>query len=255
MKSLVHLKPAKKVGLGVEVADRLRDAILQGDFAPGERLREPEIAKSLEVSRAPIREAFSILEREGLILIRPHRGAHVARLSQRDVIEVYSIRLALERLAVEFAVCMATEQDFETMAAIVEQMERGLANGVSIRDATNLDIQFHDALYRASGNHRLAEMWDNIKSLVYIFLFSANLANRDLRGTVETHRSVLDALRTRDPQVAIRAMEQQFRKSYIHITGQYSKNEQAEETNFTLPQGNVTIELIGELTSSAPANN
>src|SRR5512147_2302861 len=94
------LEPAKSNGLFQEVADRLREAILQGRFRPGERLREAELATMLEVSRGPVREALTRLEHEGLVTTRRNRGATVSRLSKEDEEEVRSLRLTLERLAV-----------------------------------------------------------------------------------------------------------------------------------------------------------
>ena len=86
---------------------QLRAAILSGQCAPGEHLREVEIADRYDVSRGPVREALLQLEREGLVLLRRNRGAVVARLSRADLEEVYSLRLALERLAVAQAARMA----------------------------------------------------------------------------------------------------------------------------------------------------
>src|SRR6185503_14103153 len=98
--------------LADSIRGRLRDAILTGGFAPGEHLREVEIAAKYDVSRGPVREALLQLEREGLVLLRRNRGAVVARLSRADLDEVYSLRLALERLAVVEAARHGTEADF-----------------------------------------------------------------------------------------------------------------------------------------------
>src|SRR5688500_8639692 len=84
-------------GLGVDIAERLRAAILDGYFGPGERLPEEQLARSMGVSRGPVREALVKLEREGLILIRRNRGAFVAQLSSEDLDEVYTLRAAIER--------------------------------------------------------------------------------------------------------------------------------------------------------------
>src|SRR6476469_10949085 len=106
--SPLPLTPTVKRSLADDVVDRLRDAIFHGSFKPGEALREEQLAAMLDVSRGPVREALVQLEREGLVIVRRHRGATVARLSRRDLEEVYSLRLALERLAVQRAVRHAT---------------------------------------------------------------------------------------------------------------------------------------------------
>src|SRR5215468_8309890 len=118
--SALPLTPAVKRSLADDVVDRLRDAIFHGSFKPGEPLREEQLAASLDVSRGPVREALVQLEREGLVIVRRHRGATVARLSRLDAEEVYSLRLALERLAVQRAVRSATEADFAALEEVME---------------------------------------------------------------------------------------------------------------------------------------
>src|SRR6202048_2636796 len=105
--------------LAHSIRSRLREAILKGDFAPGEHVREVEIAARYEVSRGPVREALAQLEQEGLVLLRRNRGAVVARLSRADLEEVYSLRLALERLAVARAAQYGTEADFGVMDGVL----------------------------------------------------------------------------------------------------------------------------------------
>ena len=92
--------PARRRGLADEVADRIRDAIFSGAYAPGEQLREVELSEALDVSRGPVREALFRLEREGLVHTAWHRGATVTTLASEDVAEISSLRAALERLAV-----------------------------------------------------------------------------------------------------------------------------------------------------------
>src|SRR5215210_2156420 len=105
--------------LAVDIAERLRAAILDGHFGPGERLREEALARSMGVSRGPIREALVRLEREGLLVIRRNRGAVVAQLSREDLEEVYTLRVAIERLAVQRAVLYADDSQIAEMQAVV----------------------------------------------------------------------------------------------------------------------------------------
>ena len=86
-----------KRSLSDEIIVRLRDAILTGAFPQGERLREENLAASLKVSRGPIREALSKLEREGLVVLNPNRGATVTMITRKDLDEIFSLRLSLEQ--------------------------------------------------------------------------------------------------------------------------------------------------------------
>src|SRR4030088_2009836 len=107
--------------LAASIRARLRQAILEGEYAPGERLREVDIAARHQVSRGPVREALLQLEQEGLVLLRRNRGAIVARLSRADLEEVYSLRLALERLAVARAVHHGTDADFSELDPVLHE--------------------------------------------------------------------------------------------------------------------------------------
>ena len=97
------LTPPRRKLLGDDVADRLREAILHGELSAGQRLREEELAERLQVSRGPVRDAFVSLEREGLIRSSRHRGVTVVELNLRDLHEIYTLRSALEPLAISLA--------------------------------------------------------------------------------------------------------------------------------------------------------
>ncbi|MEA2513887.1 MAG: hypothetical protein QOJ59_3374, partial [Thermomicrobiales bacterium] len=108
--------------LAVDIAERLRSAILDGHFGPGERLREEALARSMGVSRGPVREALARLEREGLLVIRRNRGAVVAQLSREDLDEVYTLRVAIERLAIQRAVVGGDDEALSHMQAVVDEI-------------------------------------------------------------------------------------------------------------------------------------
>src|SRR6478672_11521905 len=148
--SISPLTPTVKRSLADDVVDRLRDAIFHGSFKPGEALREEQLAAMLDVSRGPVREALVQLEREGLVLVRRHRGASVARLSRADLEDVYSLRLALERLAVLQATRYATDEDFVAMEAVLEAFNVALSHDPSEKDVAELDVRFHDLIYQAA---------------------------------------------------------------------------------------------------------
>ena len=105
------LSPTIKRSLAAEVAERLRNAILSGQLEPEEPLREAALSELMGVSRGPIREALNHLEREGLVMVTPTGRTYVARLSRTDFDEVFSLRRALERLAIEYACQRATPED------------------------------------------------------------------------------------------------------------------------------------------------
>jgi len=217
------LSPPVNRSLADEVVVRLRKAILSGQFEPDERLGEQFLAETLEVSRGPIREALNQLEREGLVIIRRNRGAFVARLSREDVDEVYSLRLALEKLAVRLAIQNATLTDFDEMQAIIDTMASYLERGLTEQEGAELDVQFHDIVYRSTGHKRLYGFWENLRPQIHIFLLSRAAADSDFRQyAVESHQALLDAIRDKDEARAIATLEDHIRGAYDRVIKIYS---------------------------------
>ena len=228
--SPLPLTPTVKRSLADDVVDRLRDAIFHGSFKPGEPLREEQLAALLDVSRGPIREALVQLEREGLVLVRRHRGATVARLSRSDLEDVYSLRLALERLAIQRATRYATDQDFAAMEAVLAAFDVALSRGPSEKEVAELDVRFHDLIYQAAHHQRLYDCWANLKSQIYIFLLSRNVVDPDFRAvTVKSHAALLEAIRTRDEARATTEIEDHRRGAYDRVVRAYSATEMDSE--------------------------
>jgi len=190
--------------LSDDVATQIRQAILDGRLAPGQRIVERDIAGAMGTSRGPVRDALKSLENEGLVVRYPHRGTFVARLTPEDAEEIYSLRQALEMLAVEYIIERAAPEQLDELDALIGSMERLIERGYTQYEATDLDIEFHDDLYLISGHKRLMAAWEALKEQVRVFL----LAHRNLRPedfeerAVLWHRRVVGALRQRDVELA-----------------------------------------------------
>lgn len=205
-----------------DVIPRLRDAILKGHFGPGERLRESLLAQSMGVSRGPIREAFRQLEREGLVVMRPQRGACVARLSRTDLDEVYSLRLALERLAIQEAVQHIDPEQLGEMQSMVDLMKNEAVQGVIEQEAAEIDMRFHEILFKATKHQRLFECWTNLKPQIHIFLLSRSIVTVDFQeAIVNGHQAIVHALAARDEKTAIALIEDHIQTSYKRIVSIY----------------------------------
>ena len=208
--------PASR-GLSVDIATRLRAAIFSGHFGPGERLREEALATAMGVSRGPIREALSQLEREGLIVIKRNRGAFVARLSREDLDEVYTLRVAIEELAVRRACEIAHASEIDELEGVVRLMADALNSGCTEQEAAELDLHFHDLIYRAAHHRRLYECWTNLRPQIHIVLLSRNVAHPDFRllsVAVDSHQEIVDAIRARDGDEASRLIDDHLLGSY-----------------------------------------
>ena len=210
--------------LADSIHGQLRESILSGVVAPGEHLREVELAARYDVSRGPVREALLQLEREGLVLLRRNRGAVVARLSRSDLDEVYSLRLALERLAVVQAVRNGTEADFAVLDDVLHEF-RGTDSSQPLteQEAADQDVRFHDAIYRAAHHERLYVAWRSIRSQVYVLLLARNVAGPDFReDTYFGHLELAYLIRARNEERVVKAIENHVAASYARVLASYS---------------------------------
>jgi DNA-binding GntR family transcriptional regulator len=220
------LVPPPKRSLADDIVDRLREAIYTGQLAPNERLREERLAEFLQVSRGPIREALSQLEREGLVIKEPNRGATVARLSRDDLEEVYSLRLTLEQLAIRQAIRSAEPHYFTELQNVVNAMAAAMDRGITIQEATSLDIRFHEIIYQASKNRRLYNFWSILRPQVQIFLLARHVANPDFREhIIPGHQAILDAMCSKDEPRAVALLEEHLQAAYVRILKSYTRDD------------------------------
>jgi DNA-binding GntR family transcriptional regulator len=217
------LTPASTVLLSEEVVDRIREAILMREFEPGDRLREEQLAKSLRVSRGPVRNALLQLEREGMVIRRRNRGALVAHLSRADLEEVYSLRHAVEPVACVWAARNAVEADFVELQTIIDGYAR-LTSKVTVQDAAEADLTFHDALYAAARHRRLLSLWQDLRPQVYLFLLARKYVHtKEFRDVmVVNHTRILDVIRARDEAAATAVAAAHVQTSYARVLDSYA---------------------------------
>ena len=221
-------------GLGVDIAERLRSAILNGYFGPGERLPEEHLAKTMGVSRGPVREALGKLEHEGLIVIRRNRGAFVAQLSSEDLDEVYTLRVAIERLAVERCVANATDAELDELQGIVDRISELMEVGIGAQDAAALDLQFHDIVYRTGKHRRLYDTWATLRPQIHILLLNRNVAHEDFRElAVPAHQEIIDAIRSRNVERSIEITMDHLLMSYSRVR-QYQRPGKHQESGIAV---------------------
>lgn len=187
------------------VADQIRQAILGEQFKPNERLVEQDIAESMQTSRGPVRDALKILENEGLVVRQSHRGAFVAELNPEDFIEIYTLREALEGLALRFAIKHATPKQLEQLEDLVELMSQMAQQDYNQVEATDLDLKFHHTLCVISGHKRVLSAWESLSGQTRIVVLKHRLANpADLRvRSIAWHERIVQAMRERNVDKAL----------------------------------------------------
>ncbi len=188
-----------------QVAGRLRDAIAQGRFRPAARLLEAPLAREMGTSRAPVREALALLEREGLVVKEPNRGARVVELTEAALGEMASLRAALEGFGASLAAARLSPAELAALGELLERMRRAARRGDFAR-LLALDFEFHDRICRAAGHRLLYQLWAGMERKIRLFLSATNLRYRDLHGIPRGHADILRALERRNAAAAQAAM-------------------------------------------------
>jgi DNA-binding GntR family transcriptional regulator len=195
------------------VVARLRAEILRGELGPGTRLRQGVVAARFGVSTTPVREAFALLQADGLVRIDPHRGAIVFHPSVEDVREYYEIREALETLAITLALQHLDDDLLDELEHLVTEMR-------SVQDEEtweSMNEEFHRTLYRASKRPRLCNMISTLRdaSGAYIHMYVAHQEPGERSD--DDHQAIIDACRARNSNRARAAVRHHMRHTVDEV--------------------------------------
>lgn len=189
------VNPGIHSSIQANIYARLREAILDGNLAPGQRLTQDELAAELSVSRMPVREALLRLETDGLVNFHPYKGFSVATFTQDDLKEIYFMRGVLEGTAAKLAAANITEEDLEKISRLCRKMSISLTSG-DYEDLPHLNAEFHQSVYVASCSPRLYKMivrlWNSFPRS------SISLLKERAGMTVKEHTAIFEALGSRD---------------------------------------------------------
>lgn len=206
------------------VFNTLRQAILKGELAPGERLMEIQLAERLGVSRTPIREAIRKLELEGLVLMIPRKGAEVAKISEKSLRDVLEVRRSLEELAIELACQRMTEEGIEELEEVQEEFRDAVIKGDAMEIAET-DEAYHDIIYKGTNNDRLVQILNNLREQMYRYRLEY-IKDEDKRQVLLfEHDNILKAIRQRKVEEAKTAMREHIDNQEITV----SKNIKEQE--------------------------
>jgi DNA-binding GntR family transcriptional regulator len=183
------------------VFENIRQAIVKGIFAPGERLMEIQLADDLGVSRTPVREAIRKLELEGFVVMIPRRGTYVANLSIKDINDVYEIRISLDVLAAGLAAERIEPEELEELNRLLLEISEAARTG-PMDKIVRLDTAFHDVLYKASRNDRLRNIINNLREQITGIRGTSMRYPGRLADTLEEHRALVDSIAARDSERA-----------------------------------------------------
>ncbi|UCD79506.1 MAG: GntR family transcriptional regulator [Desulfobacterales bacterium] len=182
--------------------------IIKGEYMPGRQLKEEEIAARLGISRPPVREAFKMLEAEGLVIRKPRRGVFVSEMTQKDVWEAYTLKAALYEMAVELAMDIISEQQINELETVVRKMERCVtAEPVDLLQYQEHHQNFHDQIILISGHDRLKKISASIHNQVSRFSYKSLQNRSHLKSSVRYHRQIIKAIKSGDKVLACRLMK------------------------------------------------
>lgn len=196
------LKPLSSPTLAEQTAEAIRSRILGGTFTSGERLVETRLAKQLQVSRGPVREALKQLAAEGLVREEPRRGTFVAAPTENDARDLYDLRTAIEARAARLII---EKQDPSALDALHEAMERISAamEAADLKGLVRSDYEFHETICRASGNRRLHEVFVRNAGVLRVLIHLEEERFYESFEEVERqHRTVLTAIESGDARQA-----------------------------------------------------
>jgi len=222
------LRVPQALELGAAVTLAVREMILSGAVAPGERLVETELAERFGTSRGPVRDAFKELEQQGLLNVVPRRGTFVMVLDQDAVEEIYSMRTALEGLAVSLFAPIATEEDVELLRERLVDLAEAGRDGDN-RRISEADAALHRSLVKGARHARLLSAWDRLADQTLLALRNLAEHRPDLQAAAGDHTAIVDAIEANDGEGARQALIEHLGFCQTAIISRTPVGDQAHE--------------------------
>lgn len=215
IKSLTAKKIVAKSLVEV-VTERLEEAIIEGDLAPGERIFEQVLATDMGISRGPLREAIRRLEGRRLLTREPNVGVRVAELSSKRLDELLAVREALEGMACRIAAERFTDKEVDELQKMLDKHSDQVHSGKGYYQQGR-DFDFHFRIAQATDNEFLISMISgDLYDLLRVYRYKASTMEGRADEALEEHQKIVDALRTRDPDQAEQAMREHIRNARYH---------------------------------------
>lgn len=186
-----------RAALHEQVAQRLRQMLVEGRIAPGAKLNERELSELLNVSRTPLREAIKMLAAEGLVELLPNRGAIAVSLTEADVMNTFEVMAGLESLSGELAAQRITPQEL----AEIQAMQFEMMAAYTRRDLSTyytLNSRIHAAINAAAKNPVLGTVYQQVNARLQALRFRSNQDGEKWRQAVKEHEKMIEALAARD---------------------------------------------------------
>lgn len=208
----------------LSLADQVRDYLLEGltsgRLRPGDRINEAELARTLGISRNPIREAISGLAQRGFLVSAPRRGHFMRVFTPDDVNDVFSFRICVETFAVRQAMARMTRLDVAELVDLVDQMIMA-ARGERLSELRQADMALHRRICALSGNRQTVRAHAGIDTEVQMLVAFVDLDQETPMAAALSHEPIIEAIAARDVERAARAIEQHSRQTWARVLALY----------------------------------
>ena len=213
------------ITLADQVHEGIRDRILSGEILPGKFLREQELSSAMEVSRTPVREALGRLASEGFLERVPHRGFRVPAEPLTGMLDLYPIVSALERLAGMLAFPRLGKKDLSHLRKINRDLLEAM-NDVDVSRARELNNRFHHFIAQRSGNQRLSDLLDDLRSQLKRLETWYYSSREHTEQSIREHDELIDSLAIGDFDGALSIFENNMRLTRIAFEEKISQEEE-----------------------------
>ena len=204
-------KTIDNTNLRDQTYDIIKNMIILREIEPGKKINEEHIAREIQVSRTPIREALCRLENEGIVTIIPRRGAFVSDLTETNVREILLIREVLEGLVVRLAVENMDAKTLEKLRKAIEKVSSISEEDRDLINYTRSEVDFHSILLSASNNQMLKNMMDMVNAHLQIIRLRTVVIPERAQNTVKEHQQILKAIEKGDADSAEELMRKHVR--------------------------------------------
>lgn len=187
------------VSLREQVVQQIRTAIIEGRMKPGDHVTEAMLTEQLGVSRTPVREALILLEREGLIIAAPNRGCFVRAFNERDVSEIFSMRITLENFAGKLIIDTLEKADIAELRDSIARQRLAIERD-AFKQVRSIDMAFHQYMVSKSNHELLIRNWTAIVAQIaaVLYLRAEAIENYDEYQSIQDHTSIVDAYEAHD---------------------------------------------------------
>jgi DNA-binding GntR family transcriptional regulator len=220
-------KNFQRSSLSKQVSEHLFQLLITGVLKPGDKVNELALAKSLRVSRNPIREAIRKLEQKGILVTETGRGAFVRKLNDKDINEIGELRLLIETTALRRSMKKVDQQAVDDLRHIIGEMERAAKDGLAER-LVESDFKFHAKIVSLAGNSRFDRVFQDVFDEMRVVVALLDLQSDPAHSGATDHLPIFEAIEAGDVRRATRALEDHIRQSWGRLREIYQQTTASE---------------------------